>query len=305
MLSLYKLEIFASVIQEGSFSAAAKRLPMTQPAVSQHIQDLETTLGTQLFNRNRRGAVLTPAGEILYEYTQRILALVTEAESAVTTVDNLVGGQTSLMVTPGIGVYLMPEWISLFRTQYPNLGITLMTGVTTDVLDAVLAHTVDMGFVEGELDGLVEESIGRCLLRDVTMCLVISKHHEWAGIPSISIDMLSNQSFITRQPFSRTRIWTDRLLTNAQVKPRIVGEFDNPESIKQAILANVGVALLPDYAVKYEIEAGLLYAVELDGYDLKRQITLLWNKSRPFTPIARALLQNLQTRFPMISKVLV
>lgn len=83
MLNLYKLEIFATVVQTGSFSAAAERLLMTQPAVSQHIQDLEASLGARLFQRGRRGVTLTPAGETLHSYTQEILRLLAEAENAV------------------------------------------------------------------------------------------------------------------------------------------------------------------------------------------------------------------------------
>ena len=93
MLNLYKLEIFAIAAQTGSFSAAAERLLMTQPAVSQHIQDLEASLGAKLFARGRRGVTLTPAGETLHRYTQEILRLLAEAENAVTDVQNLASGQ--------------------------------------------------------------------------------------------------------------------------------------------------------------------------------------------------------------------
>jgi DNA-binding transcriptional LysR family regulator len=87
MLSLYKLEIFNAVVQEGSFSRAAQRLYLTQPAVSQHIQSLESSLGTRLFKRGRRGVQLTPAGEMLHDYTRCIMRLLAEAESAITNVE--------------------------------------------------------------------------------------------------------------------------------------------------------------------------------------------------------------------------
>ena len=92
MLNLYKLEIFALVAKSGSFSRAAEQLLLTQPAVSQHVQDLEASVGAPLFVRGRRGATLTPAGEKLLDYTQRIFALVAEAENAVTDVTRLAGG---------------------------------------------------------------------------------------------------------------------------------------------------------------------------------------------------------------------
>lgn len=301
MLSLYKLEIFAAVIQEGSFSAAAKRLPMTQPAVSQHIQDLETALGTQLFNRNRRGAVLTPAGEVLYEYTQRILALVNEAEASVTAVGSLARGQVSVMATPGINVYLLPSWISAFRSRYPNLAVTLHTGVTQEVAAAVANKNIDLGFVEGEMDGITLSALGRIILRDVEMLLVVCPLHPFAGRASVAPQALNGEPFITRQPHSRTRIFIDRLMQHLGVSPRVVGEFDNPEAIKQSILAGIGVGILPEYAVRREVAAGTLAALRLDGVPMQRQISLLYDTSRSLTPIANALLQELRRDFPALN----
>jgi DNA-binding transcriptional LysR family regulator len=302
MLSLYKLEIFAAVIQEGSFSAAAKRLPMTQPAVSQHIQDLEAALGTQLFNRNRRGAILTPAGEVLYDYTQRILTLISEAEAAVTAVNNLSGGQVSIMATPGINVYLLPSWISEFRTKYPNLGVSLQTGITQEVANTVSTQSVDLGFVEGELDGISLPAVGTCVLREIEMLLVVGKEHPWATYERIAPQELDEMPFITRQPYSRTRTWIDKLLQKLNAHPRIVGEFDNPESIKQAVMSGMGVAVLPEYAIRNELSVGLLHAIRLEGAEMKRRITLLYDSQRPLSPIAEALLKELSVPFPVIAQ---
>ncbi len=107
MLNLHKLEIFATVVRVGSFSAAAEQLLMTQPAVSQHIQDLEASLGTRLFERGRRGVTLTAAGEKLHDYTRTILQLVSEAENAVTDVEHLTSGEIVVGATPGVSVYLL------------------------------------------------------------------------------------------------------------------------------------------------------------------------------------------------------
>ena len=114
MLDLHKLDIFATVARTGSFSAAAEQLLLSQPAVSQHVHDLEASLGTRLFARGRRGVTLTPAGVQLHDYTQAIFRLVAEAESAVTDVANLAAGQLAIGATPGVSVYLLPEPIQEF-----------------------------------------------------------------------------------------------------------------------------------------------------------------------------------------------
>jgi DNA-binding transcriptional LysR family regulator len=117
MLDLYKLQIFSVVVQEGSFSAAAERLYMTQSAVSQHIKELEASLGRQLFQRGWRGVRLTSHGEILNRYTGEIFALVTKAESALTDIEHLTSGRVSIGATPGIGIYLAPDWVQYFRAR--------------------------------------------------------------------------------------------------------------------------------------------------------------------------------------------
>lgn len=298
MLSLYKLEIFLAVIEEGTFSGAAKRLFMTQPAVSQHIQDLEASLGATLFNRHKRGAVLTPTGAKLYEYTRQILYIVAEAENAVTNVERLQNGQLTLAATPGISVYLLPEWLATFRNKYPNLAVSLQTGITTEVVSSLLGRGADLGFIEGELPANPNENIGQVVLQPIALYVVVGSEHAWRMRETLPIELLHEQPFITRQIGSRTRTWLDATLARYGVKPRIVGEFDNPEAIKQAVLSNIGVTILPDYAVRHEVSQRMLYALPLDGITLVRQMSLVWDKRQQFNPITRAFLVYLREYFP-------
>src|SRR5512145_430713 len=149
MLDLYKLQIFAVVVQEGSFSRAAEHLYVTQSAVSQHIKELEAGLGTTLFQRGPRGVKLTHPGEILYGYTRDIFALVAQAETALTDVEHLTSGRVSLGATPGIGVYLAPDWVQQFRAQYLQITVSLQTDITPHIVADVLGHRLDIGFIEG------------------------------------------------------------------------------------------------------------------------------------------------------------
>lgn len=304
MLSLYKLEIFAAVVQTGSFSAAAQRLYMTQPAVSQHIQDLEASLGTALFTRGRRGVTLTPAGDKLYEYTRNILRLVAEAESEVTNVENISSGQISIGATPGVSVYLLPEWLRGFRDKFPNLNIAVQTSITTDHVSSVLDHTLDIGFVEGELDRVQRKGLGFLGLRPVNLLVIVGAGHPWSQREAVTLDMLNDQPFITRQPNSRTRVWMDTLFAEHGVTPRIVAEFDNQEAIKQAIMSNMGVTILPDYAVVHEKIAGLLFTLSVQDVNLQRELKLIYDAGAPFSPIARALLVHLSGLFPQIKTIL-
>lgn len=305
MLSLYKLEIFAAVVQAGSFSAAAQTFPMTQPAVSQHIQDLEHSLGTSLFIRGRRGVTLTPAGETLYEYTQRILRLVAEAENQVTNVENIASGQLTIGATPGVSTYLLPDWLGGFREEYPQLNVVLQTGITTKNVTGVMDHHLDIAVVEGELEQINRKGLGSQVLRPVVLVVVVGQGHPWSQRQEVTLQELNGQPFITRQLNSRTRVWLDAVLKQHHVKPKIVAEFDNQEAIKQAVMSNMGMTILPDYAIQRELDAGLMRGLHVEGVELKREIKLLYDETMPFSPVARALLLYLSEIFPELSNFIV
>ena len=122
MLDLHKLEVFLQVAQAGSFRAAAERLFITQPGVSQHIQDLERSLGRPLFHRGSKGVTLTLEGRTLRDYAERILALVLEAQAAITTLDPQAAGQVRTGATPGVRGYLPPGWIPAFAQRVAASG---------------------------------------------------------------------------------------------------------------------------------------------------------------------------------------
>ena len=300
MLDLHKLTIFAAVVRAGSFSGAAEELLMTQPAVSQHMQELEASLGARLFQRGRRGVSLTPAGQKLAEYTQAIFRLVSEAENAVTDVANLHSGQIAVGATPGVSVYLLPEPVQEFQSRYPNLAVQVQTGITPQIVDALLRTRLDLGLIEGELDDAIHPAIGVQLLQEVDQLLVVGRKHPWWGLASVEMQALNGQTFIMRQRSSQTRIWLDDVLMRAQVRPKIGAEFDNVESIKRAVANGAGVTVLPEYAVRTEREMDVLWTVSVADQPLQRTLKLVWNRETLFSPAVRAFLAHLQRPFPAI-----
>jgi DNA-binding transcriptional LysR family regulator len=222
----------------------------------------------------------------------------------VTNVENLESGQITIGATPGVSVYLLPDWIHSFRAKYPNLNVSLQTNVTTQNVIGVMEHKLDIGFVEGELEKVQRKGLGHLGLRPVMLFVVVGNDHAWTERASVTMDMLNGQPFITRQPNSRTRVWTDGLLKDHDVEVRIVGEFDNQEAIKQAVMANMGLSILPDYAVERECKAKLLYAIPVEDAELRRELKIIWDANSPFTPITRALLSHLTRHFPQVEALL-
>lgn len=298
MLSLYKLEIFAAVVQDGSFSQAARRMYLTQSAISQHIQDIENDLGTALFTRGPRGVKLTPEGEILHTYTLRILQMIREAEDAVTNVANITSGQLVIGTTPGVNIYLLPQWIRSFQQRFENLTISVQTDVTPNLVNAVLDHKVDLGIIEGEINTEQAPQLGRVVLEEIDLFVIIGAEHRCWNKETVPTDALNGQPFIVRQQGSQTRQFVEHKLAEHGIKPRIVAEFDNQESIKHAVASGLGITILPEYAIRQEVEMGILQALPIEGVPLKRELKLIWDDLYPFSPSTRAFLSNLAQHFP-------
>jgi DNA-binding transcriptional LysR family regulator len=300
MIDLHKLHIFAVVAQEGSFSATAERLYITQSAVSQHIKDLERDLGRPLFQRGRRGVTLTSHGEILQGFARDIFILVARAEAALTDVEHLTEGKVSLGATPGVAVYLAPEWIQRFRGRYPQLTVALQTGITDQIVNGVLAGRLDMGLIEGELDAYQDRRLGWRELEEVEQLVVVGTHHPWVGRQSIQLDELTGQSMIMRPPGSQTRTWLDGAFRTRRISPKVAAEFDNLESIKRSVSQGVCLTILPGYVVRSEVGAGQLAAVPIEGAPLRRTLKLVWAMDTFFSPVSQAFLQALSVDYPTL-----
>jgi LysR family transcriptional regulator, low CO2-responsive transcriptional regulator len=304
MLDFNKLRIFVIVAQEGSFSGAAERLYISQSAVSQHMKELEAVLGRSLFIRGRRGVKLTPHGEVLKQYAGEILALVARAETVLTDVAHLPEGKVSIGVTPGVAVYLAPDWIQTFREQYPHLTVALQTDVTGRILPDVLAGRLDMAFIEGELEGYLNPRLAWLDLADVEQLVVVGRKHPWSVLSSVRLENLDGQPVIMRQPGSQTRAWLDGALRRRRVKPVIATELDNLESIKRSAAQGSCLTILPEYVVSAEVAAGHLVMIPIEGRPLRRTLKLIWAADGYFSPVAAAFLAVLSRRFSAVGEIL-
>ena len=304
MFSLYKLRIFMVAVQEGSFSGAAGRLYLTQPAVSQHIGDLEAALGTRLFHRSKQGVTLTPAGEILHSYGKDILQLVAEVEDRIIEVENLSGGSISISATPGVSVYYLPAWMQDFQCRFPKLTLSLNTLLTKDVVDSVAKHRVDLGFLEGELAELDRPELGSITLKEIEFFVMTNADHPWAQRDIIQLAELSTQPFLARLSSSRTRRWLEDILAREQVSLRINVELDTPGAIKYGLMSGSGITILPEYAVERERKRDEIHLLRIDNFPLKRPLKLIWDKADSLRPITRAFITDLSDQFPQLSAIL-
>jgi DNA-binding transcriptional LysR family regulator len=287
MITFHKLRVFITVYERGSFNRAAGDLLLAQSAVSEHIADLEASFGVTLFTRTSNGVRPTPAGEVLYEYAGRLLALLAEAERAVLRVDE--GRGLSIAATPGLSAHLLPPLLRQFQAQHPDAAVSLHTPLTAELLRDVLGGVYDLGFVEADAGDLPDmPSLGRREVRQVEYAVVVSRAHPWAARQTVTLAELARQPFINRLPTSRMRRWLEGLLAQRGVRLNTAAELDNPDAIRIALLNNMGVGVLPDYVTEREAASGELIRLHVDGLTLRRAVLLVWDARRPFTPVQRA-----------------
>jgi len=297
MLDLYKLRLFMAVADQKSISKGAEAHFMSQSAMSQHIAQLEAMLGRDLFARHRRGVTLTPDGKRLYDYANQILTLVAEAELALFNLTPTSEGQLALGATPGISTYRLPLWISPFTAHYPRLNMRVQTDITGRIVTDVLLGKLDLGMVEGDTHPDMQPKLHVHSLESVQHMVIVGKDHAWWGRDSLSISELQDGKFIMRPLNSHSRRWLDDILKTHHIKPSNTYETDNIESIKW-LLKDSHIAVLPNYVVESDIASGVLWGIRVSDVALIRDNKVLWDKSRPLSPIARAFLGHLGTIFP-------
>jgi DNA-binding transcriptional LysR family regulator len=206
--------------------------------------------------------------------------------------------------TPGVSVYLLPMWLQQFQLTHPNVSVALQTVLTFEVVREVLNGHYQLGFLEGELDELDQEALGRMRLRDIEYVVTVNARHPWTQQERIALSDLAQQPFINRQPSSRTRRWLDQTLSAQGISLRTVAELDSPGAIKYALLNQMGMAILPRYVVEREIERGELHDIKLAELDLKRPLMLVWDKRQAFSPIQRAFISLLAKEAPQLQILL-
>ncbi len=290
-LDLYKLHIFLRAAQSGSFSAAAAQLFISQPAVSQHIRDLEAQLGVTLFRRGKRGVQLTPHGEQLRDYAERLLALASEAQRNIANLDEINGEvQLAVGATPGIGHDLLPTWLLRFHEQHPHVKVSIHSGTTQAIAQLLRHGRVEVGVIEGEL-GPGVTGLAAQVLGEVPQHLVVGpKHRFWSRTTPVALHELDGEAFITRQPNSQTRAWMEALFAQHHIRPHIVAEFDNPAAIKRLVEQSAALTLLPEYVIAGELHSGQLRAVPVQP-PLTRTLRMAWVETEPLSLQAEAFVQ--------------
>ena len=245
-----------------------------------------------LFQRRAGRVSLTEAGQRLYHFAERILALHREAIEDITGHKAPLTGELSLAASSIPGEHLLPDLLSTFQGRYPHVRIRATVTDTRAVLRQVEQGEAHVGLVGGKTDN--PELEFRCFATD-RLVLVVPVEHPWRRRRQVPLADIADQPLIVRESDSGSRWCLERALARAGKSLgdlRVVLELGSNEGIKEAVLRGMGVAFLSTHAVREELDAGKLHAVAVADLALEREMFAVWSRRRAL-PIAARLFLDL------------
>src|SRR5271165_487763 len=251
MLNVNRLRILIEVANRGSFSSAADALSYTQSAVSQQVAALEAEAGVTLIERLPRGVRLTPAGAVLLEYAEGIIARLHAAEAEMAAIAGLRGGQLRMASFPTAGATLMPLAIAIFRGQHPEVSLTLAEGEPEEIGPRLSAGEFDLALLfefEGTSESLGPEIERQPLFED-PMFLALPGDHPLAARPALRLEDLRAEAWIQTSASSPCARHVVRSCHAAGFDPIVSFESDDYQTVQGLVAAGVGVALIPKLAL--------------------------------------------------------
>jgi DNA-binding transcriptional LysR family regulator len=294
-MDLWQLNVFCKVIEYRSFSKAGRQIHLSQPTVSSHIKDLEAHFGCRLIDRLSKEALPTKAGELLYTYACRLLAIKDEAESALAQFQGAIKGTLVIGGSTIPGVYILPRLMGAFNKAYPGVTVSLSVGDTQKIIDDVLANKLEMGIVGAETK---DKRIVQERLIEDQMGLVLNEDHGWAAKKRVKLSALRQEPFIVREKGSGTRESIQQSLArcgSSLEEFNIVAEMGSTEAVIQGIKGRVGVSILSSIAVAGDVQAGILRSLEIEGLDLRRNFYLTRRRQRTASPLCEAFIAFIKT----------
>ncbi|MBA2741243.1 MAG: LysR family transcriptional regulator [Actinobacteria bacterium] len=283
-----QLAAFCAVVDRRSFSQAAERLGVTQPAVSLQVRALEKRLGVQLLDRSGRRVEPTEAGWRLYRGAQKLLSLEEQIESDVAaTVEGELQGNLVLGASTGPAAIVVPLLLGEFQRENPGVHVSLTVSDTHTVVERVAARELELGIV-----GAARRQRGvrfEPFFSDEVI-LACPPEHRFAG-RTIALDALREEPLILMQEGAGVRQIVEDSLRRRGVRLRDLDvrlELGLQESVRRAVQAGYGVTFISRTAVESELEAGTLTEARVQGLEATREISLASSAGRARSRVADA-----------------
>lgn len=272
-----QLEMFASVADRMSFTAAAEELHVAQSAISRKIRLLEEELGEPLFKRSAKKIFITEAGRILRVHAERVFRSLRDAAQEVSELSELQRGGLSVGSGVTAVTYILPPILERFRALHPKIEISVVTGTAEALLAQIRSGGLDLGLITLPVTAPDLDVIP---FASEEMVLITSVSHPHLGQrKSITPAELAGLPLICFQRGTTTRLLLDQYFQRHGVSPTIVMESESVSLIKPLVQIDFGVSIVPRRAIMAEAKRGELHHLKLAGAPLERQIGLVYQRS--------------------------
>lgn len=282
-----QLESFLKVVKHKSFSEAAKALYLTQPTISNNIQNLEKELGRVLLDRKSKTITLTDAGKSFYKYAAEIIDLRDHAKYNILDQRNNLQGQIEINASSIPEQYILPYIIKGFIEKYPAVSFSIVHKNSKEIVDDIILGKQNFGIVGAKYPSNSLEYID--FYEDqLVLAVPNNDNYPLASYETLDIDFLFSQKFIFRKKGSGTRKLIEQNLLENGISLEdlnIVSLIDSNEMIKKMIELELGISFISNLSIKNEIDLKLIKPFLINGLDLKRKFYFVYSKNRTLSPL--------------------
>jgi DNA-binding transcriptional LysR family regulator len=280
-ITLRQLKSVLAVHELGKISKAASALGLTGPAVTLQLQQLEAELGIELFDRMPEGMRPTAAGLAVINAAESIEERLRILSDEVTAIRGGRKGTLKLGVV-STAKYFAPRLMAAFQKQYPDIRMELSVGNREETIAALAEHRLDLALMGRPPRNLPVDSV---VFGDHPLVIIANEHHPLAHKRHIKKAELAGEHFLIREAGSGTRISLEIFLADMPAKLEQLGtEMTSNETIKQAVMAGLGIAFISAHTIELEVQVGKLVILDVEGLPIRREWFSVWRQDRVFTP---------------------
>jgi DNA-binding transcriptional LysR family regulator len=279
-----QLRVFNEVAKQLSFIRAAESLHLSPPAVTMQIKELEANIGMILFERSGKKVALTTAGEYMLVYARRILATLKDAEDAAARLQRIEAGSLTIGMV-STAKYFMMHLLAEFRDQHVGVDLKLEIGNREDLVKMLQANEVDIGIMgrpPKELRTRAEPFSAH------PHFFIAAPHHPMVAQGWLSTEDLRHQDFIAREKGSGTRAAMERYFEAARIEPRYKMAMKSNETLKQAVMAGLGLGFISLHTIGFELTHGQLVVLNVQDTPIVRAWNVVHTQSKLLSPAAEA-----------------
>jgi DNA-binding transcriptional LysR family regulator len=279
-----QVRVFEAVARHLNYSRAAEELRMSQPGVSLHVKQLERHAGLPLFEQLGKKIYLTSAGREMLRCSRAIIQQLREADEALAALKGIGGGRLDIAVISA-GDYFFPGLLAEFCRRYEDVTVRLTVNNREEILHQLGENTTDLAVLlrPPENPDVVAEAFA-----PQPHVIIAAPDHALARKRRIPLQALAKEAFIVRERGSDTRLAMEELLAESRVKFNVTMEIKSTETIKQAVIAGMGISFLSAHTLGTELELGRLAVLDVEGFPLMRKWHIVHHRNKRLPPVAVA-----------------